>query len=151
MITDRQKTLIASLRNNGRAKIHTLAKRENIATSSLTDMLHRMENAGVIHHVTHVAFDKIGYPVRMFIAIKTDNHNKTTLRNFLTDQKNINTLHEINSGYDYHFEALFKNQKEAQEFLDELEEKNTIIYKHVYNVIDTIHHEKFMTDKDHYE
>ena len=87
----------------------------------------------------------------MFIALKTEIENRNQLRNYLEENKNINTLHIINGGFDFHAETVFKNQKQAQDFLDDLQIKNNITEINTYNIIDTVHSEKFLTKEEHFE
>jgi DNA-binding Lrp family transcriptional regulator len=151
MLTDKEKRLIIGLRKNGREKINCLAKKYKYPNSTMSDLLHKMEERGVIEHKNKVAFEKIGFPVRMFVILKTNYEKRDQLQNYLTMCKNVNSVHLIDSGFDFHVEGVFKNQKEAQDFLDELEIKNSILQKQVYSVMDTIYHEQFLTKEEHFE
>ena len=150
-MNDKEKKLISSLRKNGREKIKKIAEDNNIPVSTMFDLLHRLEDKGFIEHKTHINFEKIGYPIKQFFAVKSTPSTRDKLKNFLETKSNINNLHIINSGFDFHFEALFKNQKEAQEFQELLEEQSLVTEKNVYNVIDTLAKEKFMTEEEHFD
>ena len=151
ILTPQQQALIIALRKNGRQRIHSLAKKNLVPTSSLTETLHRLEEKGILMHRPHLAFDKLGYPVRILAAVTTDPRGRQALQSYLEGAKNVNTLHVIDSGYDFHFEGIFRNQKDAQDFMNEMEEKNIIVEKHVFHIIDTIHQERFMTEGSHFE
>jgi len=151
MLSDKEKKLIIGLRKNGRQKINLLAKQHNCPTSTMAALLHRLEEKGILEHKSNISFEKLGYPVRMFISVKTSMENRNKLRQYLADSRHVNSLHVVNSGYDYHFESIFRNQKHAQDFLDDLETKNEIFKKEVHYVIDTIHSERFLTEEGHFE
>jgi len=150
MLNDKERKLIAKLRNNGREKIKTIADENHIPTSSLFDTLNRLENNQLIEHKTHVVFEKVGFPARFLVALKTTTQNRENLKLYLQTSKNVNTIHEINSGFDFHIDCIFKNQKEAHDFLINLEIENTLTGKHIFQVINTIHQERFLTKEDHF-
>jgi DNA-binding Lrp family transcriptional regulator len=151
MVKEKEKHLIINLRKNGRQKIKTIAQKHNYPTSTMTDVLHKMEEKGILKHKTNIQFEKIGYPIKILIAIKTGIPYRNQLRTYLKNNKNVNTLHMINTGYDYHCEAIFKNQKEVQEFTEKLRQENQIKEMKIFYIIETITHEKFLTEEEHFE
>ncbi|RJQ15565.1 Lrp/AsnC family transcriptional regulator [Candidatus Woesearchaeota archaeon] len=151
MLTPKEKKLIAGLRNNARQKIKTIAQKNNLPVSSMFELLNKLEKNNIIQHSCRVNFDSIGYPVRMYITLKTELQNREPLQLYLEQHKQVNSLHIINSGYDFLVEAVFKNQKQAQDFMDLLEVNNAIVKKNVYNVIETIHQERFLTEEEHFD
>jgi len=46
------------------------------------------------------------------------------------------------------FEAIFRNMKDLEDFIGNLEEKFSIIEKHVYYVIDDIKEEEFLAKEN---
>lgn len=151
MISDMEKKLIISLRRNARHKIKDIAHEHNLPISTVAYLLHKLEDDNLIHHKTHVAFEKLGYNHMIFVALKTDSSNRTRLREYLEQSKNINTLCVINSGYDFHLEAVFRNQGEAKEFIEDIHEKHNILEKNIYNIINKLHSEKFLTTEEHFK
>ncbi len=151
MLNEKEKSLIVALRNNSRQKINVLAKKHSYPVSTMIDMLHKMEREGIVFHNSSLCFTKIGYPLQLFMAVKTDNSGREELKSFLSNQKNVNSFYLVNSGYDYHFEAIFKNSKEEYDFIDELNRKNKILDSHIYRVIESIHNNRFLSREDHFE
>lgn len=149
MITKEQE-LIMALRKNGRTKINNFAKEKNYPTSTMADTLHKLEKKGILNHKTHINFEKLGYPIKLLISLKTTRQAKEQLREYLLAQENINTLHEVNSGHDFHCEAIFGSVKESHSFLQNLEENNLLLEKDVHEVIETISSERFLTKADHF-
>ena len=61
-----------------------------------------------------------------------------------TTPKHAMTLPEnASNGFDFLAECIFQNQKEEQDFLDELESKHTILEKNIYNIISDLKKEEF--------
>jgi DNA-binding Lrp family transcriptional regulator len=150
MIGDKEKQLLIKLRKNSRANVNDIAKELKYATSTMYDMLHRLEAKNIITHTSKVAFEKIGYPIKVFIIIKTSLIHKDKLKEYLQNKPNINSLHIINHRSNFHIECIFRNQIEVEEFLEELEDRHALSEINVYTVLETIHTERFLTEKEHF-
>lgn len=142
--------LISELRKNSRQKLTDISTKSNIPISTLFDMMNNLEKEGIIEHKSLVNFEKIGYPFQVIFAIKTSKEERGHLKQYLAGHSRVNNIFQINSEYDYLIDAIFKNQKEIQDFIDELEAKNTILKKTIFSVIDTIQRESFLTKEDHF-
>jgi hypothetical protein len=70
---------------------------------------------------------------------------------FLMKHPNINSANKINNGYDFLVEAVFRELKDVDEFLEKVDERFKVQEKHVYYIIDELGREMFMTDKVHSE
>lgn len=151
MLTLKERKLIAALRKNGRQNIKNMAIESNLPASTMYDLLHKLEENGILEHKSKVAFDKIGYPTRIWVAVKTVPANREVLKQHLMKNPNVNNVFRINSGFDFHFEGVFRNQKDALDFLEALEHEHQIVQKNVYTVIDTIQHESFLTEEEHFD
>jgi Lrp/AsnC family leucine-responsive transcriptional regulator len=149
MINDTEKNVIAHIRKS--KNLLELSRKTEYPKSTLYDTMHRLESRGVIKHTNKIAFDKIGYPIQMFINVKTLPAHKLTLRKYLGEQKNINNLYVVNSPTNFHFEAIFKDQKEVEEFLEILENQTPLAEMNVFSVLETVHSEKFLTEFEHFE
>lgn len=138
------------MRQNSRTNINDVAKQLNYATSTMYDILHRLEDKKIIEYKSKISFEKIGFPIKTLIIVKTTTAYKDKLREYLQKTPYINNLHIINHKSNFHMECIFRNQRELEEFLEELEENNTLSEIHVYNVLETIYSEKFLTEEEHF-
>jgi len=143
MIGYKEKQLLMKLRQNSRININEVAKQLNYATSTMYDMLHRLEEKHIVEHKSRVAFEKIGFPILTFIILKTTTAHRDRLKEYLQKIPYINSLYIINHRSNFRLECIFRNQRE-------LEEKNTLSEINVYTVLETIHTEKFLTEKEHF-
>lgn len=146
-----EKALIAALRKNSNRNILKIANENNIPKSTLFDALWNLEDEKIIKHNSLVDFEKIGFPFKVFIFIKTIISQKSKLKFHLKDKKNINNLHMIDKNYDYFFEGIFKSLKDLELFLLDLESNFTIVGKEIYHVIETVSQENFLTSIEHFE
>ena len=126
---------IRELRNNARKKLTEISRKLNIPVSTLADGLRSLESKGLISYKAMLNFEKIGYPLRKFFLVRTENSNRDNLRSCLRKIDNINNLHAITNGYDFLFEAVFKNQKEVQVFFDRIETEDLVRDMQFFNVV----------------
>src|SRR3989344_4537222 len=150
-MNENKKRLIAELRQNSRKKLTEISEASKIPVSTLFDTIRAMETENIVSHKSIVDFEKIGFTTRILMALKTNITDRIKLKTYLKDQKNVNSIFQINTGYDYLIDAIFKNQKEMQNFIEELEFNNIILEKSIFNVIDIIDQEKFLTKEEHFE
>ncbi len=147
----KEKKLLVWLRKNNRRPISELALRNNFPISTMFDVLGRMEQRNIVEHKSRVCFEKIGFPVKIFTVVKTELAARPALRKYLAQSKNVNSLHFVDSGFDFHIETVFSNQKEASDFFEDMRKRNTIVSECSYSVIETIQTEKFLTEEAHFE
>jgi len=150
-MNDKEKYLIQRLRINGRENINDIAKERKYPVSSVYDTLHKLEEKGIIEYRTRILFEKTGFPVKMIISLKTTKDGRKRVQEFLLKSKNTNTIYRISPGPDYYFEAVFKNYKDAQEFLDEISTINEITDANIHNILDVLAYEKFLTSEEHFQ
>jgi DNA-binding Lrp family transcriptional regulator len=149
MLNNTEKSVIAHVRKS--KNLLELSRKTDYPKSTLYDALHRLEKKGVITHTNKVCFEKIGFPIQMFINIKTVPEHKLDLKNYLESQNHINNLHVVNNPSSFHFEAIFKSQKQVEEFLEILENQIPLVHINVFTVLETIHSERFLTQEQHFE
>ena len=150
-LKEKEKKLIVALRKNGRKKIKKFANEKNIPVSTMFDVLKRLEKKKIIQHSSSLAFEEIGFPFRIFVTVRTMPQVREDLKEYLLNSKNVNTIHEIDTGFDFHFEAVFKNPKNARDFMTDFEEKNSLIEIRTYNIIANVCKEKFLTEDSHFD
>ena len=120
------------------------------------DVIHRMEREGIVKHTSLVDFQKIGYTLNVLMLVKTPLGKSSGLRTNLAANKNVNTLFQLSpvysngDHYDYLIEAVFRSQKDIQEFVEKLEEEGSITSKRIHYVVDA-QKEMFLTKEEHFE
>lgn len=150
MLNHKEKQLVIELRRSRSQNIMELSRKINMPKSTVYDMLHRLEEKAVIDGRIHLDFEKIGFPIRIFLIIKTETEHKDTLKKYLLEQKHVNNIFTINRASSFHVESIFKNQKEVEDFLEDLEQKNSLIQLSVYTILEHIERERFLTKEEHF-
>ena len=142
--TDQQ--ILNFVRNNARTNLTTISRKTGIPVSTIFDRLRNQEGNTIKRFTALLDFTKLGYPVRVKIFLKASSKSRQDLRKFLLAHPNVNSLFRINNGYDYSVDCAFKNMRESEDFMDELEHTFQIENRKAYHVIDDLAQEKMLAD-----
>ena len=140
--------LIAYLRQNARMPLTKISKKTRIPVSTIFDRLKYNEDEIILKHTTLLNFAKLGYHTRANITLKVEREDKEELQKFLEKQGVVNSLYRINNGYDFMIEGIFKQIKDMEEFLDNIEKKFKIQDKKSYFIIEDLKKESFLANPD---
>jgi len=143
MLSTNELKILDLLRQDPRIKMTDLAKNLNIPKSTVFDIFNKLKEKGLHSPRLILDFDKLGYSIRVFIAVSVSADSKGKVLIFLKDHPNINSLFAVGSGHDYLFEAVFGNQKQHLEFMRDLDFSAEILEKQVFYTLDDIHRERF--------
>lgn len=146
MMNKKELLLISFLRNNARETITNMSKGTNMPISTIFDMIKRYEKNVIMKHTALIDFSALGYSTRVNIMISVDRKAREELKKFLKLDSKVNTVYRINNGFDFIVEAIFKNVKELQDFIEEIEEKFDITKRDVFYIIDDIKREGFLSN-----
>ena len=138
--------IISSLRQNARAKLTEMSRKTRIPVSTLFDRIKIHEGSIIQKHTALVNFEKLGYNTKSNIILKVKKEDRAAVREFLIKHKSVNSAFKINNGYDFSIEAIFRNIKEVEEFIELLDEKFRIKSKQVFYVIDELKKEEFLSN-----
>ena len=89
-------------------------------------------------------FTRLGFNTRANIVIKVKKELRDQLRDFLIDNKAINSLYRINNGFDFLIEVVFKEIKDVEFFVEQLENNFKIEKKEIYYIIEELRKEEFL-------
>lgn len=136
--------LLTYLRANGRMPLTTLSKKTGIPVSTLHD---RLKRSAHVHKISALLdFGRMGYGAKAYILVKANRRYKDNLVMFLKGHYHVNNLHKINNGYDYMFECVFRDMKELEDFMEELDEKYKVRNTSVHYIINDLKRESFIAD-----
>jgi len=146
MISEDQKRILSELRKNSRASLKELAQKINLPSSTVHDRVKRYQGKIIRKHTSLLNFQEMGYRTHLFLAMKTKRVSRDELENFLRDSGNVNSIYQVNDQFDYLVEAIFKDAKEAHDFLEQLRERFVIETLYVHNVISNPKKEEFLIE-----
>jgi len=138
--------IIAYLRKDARIPLTRLSRKTNIPVSTIFDRLKAKEEDVIVKHTSLLDFGKLGYYTRANIALRVDRDDKDKLKEHLLKNPSVNSVCRINNGYDFMIEGVFKQIKDMEEFLDQLENRFKILDKKTFFIIEDLKKEEFMSD-----
>jgi DNA-binding Lrp family transcriptional regulator len=151
MISKKDAEIISHLRKNAREKITTISKHTDIPATTIYDKVRVHEKKIVKKHVTLLDFPKLGLNATAHIAITTERNTKDALQRYLLEHPNVNSLYKANFGSDFIAEVVFKNFSEVESFVEGLEDNYKTNRVQIFNIVDELKKEDFMTKPEHVE
>jgi DNA-binding Lrp family transcriptional regulator len=125
-----------------------MSKDIHMPISSIYDHIKEQEACLIQKHTTLIDFSKLGFNARANILLKVPKEQRQNIAEYLVKCQQINTAYKINSGWDFMLEGVFRDMKELEIFLENMEEKFKIKAKEVYYIIDDIKREEFLADPE---
>ncbi len=138
--------IISQLRNNARMSLTKLSKKTSIPVSTIFDRLKFHENNIIRKHTTLIDFSKLGFHTRATLNLKVAREDKEALMNHLVKHQSINSVFRINNGFDFMVEGVFHHIKDAEGFIEQLNDKFVIEDSRIHYIVEDIKREAFMTD-----
>ncbi len=145
MLQKKELVLLSHLRKNARMNLTSMSKKTGMPVSTIFDRIKRYEKDLIQKHTALLDFSKLGYDVRVQIALKVPKDQREAFREYLLKEPLVNSVYRINNGYDFMIEALFRNIKEVHEFVEGLD-KYKVRSPEQYFVLEEIKKEGFMAD-----
>lgn len=130
--------IINCLRENSRESITNIAKITNIPTSTVFQKIRDYENSIITKHTSLINFDKSGYKFWFKILVGLGEIFNQDFEKYVKEHENVNSVYEINGGFDYLIETAHKSVKEYNDFVKELQNKFEIIKLDEFQVLNEV-------------
>lgn len=139
------------LRKDSRQPMTDISRTIQMPVSTIFDRI-RSNRQNLIRRFTCLLdFSQLGFNCRTQIVFRIRKDHREKMRDFLLKHQNINSVYKINNGYDFLVEAVFRELREVDEFMERVEEKFKVHEKNVYYIIEDLARERFLTDPVHAE
>ena len=143
MFKKKDLVLTAHLRQDARISLTRLSRKTGMPVSTIFDRL--KANDVVLKKTALIDFTRIGYSARATILLRVKKDEKDNLRTFLMKSFNVNSLYKVNNGFDFMMEGVFKDVRELEEYIDQIDERFSIKAKEIHYIIDDIKREDFLS------
>ncbi len=140
--------MLAHLRTNGRMRLTIMSKKIHVPVSTLYDKLKQFQKGLIKKHTALIDFKKLGFHTKSRTMIKVDKHDRNSVKLYLSNHPNINSVYKINNGYDFLIEGIFRHIRDVEDFLEKLDQKFNIKEEKTYYVVDEIKEEGFLSNPD---
>lgn len=142
MLREKELMIISELRKNARIPLTEISAKTKTPVSTVFSKIKKYEKGIINKHTSLVSFAKLGLTWTK-ILLKVKRKDRERLKEFALNNKNVNSLFEINHGYDFLLETIHKNQNQLKDFIEELEERFELEQRDVYAVINDLKREGF--------
>ncbi|MBI2129097.1 Lrp/AsnC family transcriptional regulator [Candidatus Woesearchaeota archaeon] len=152
MFSKKDVEILSHLRNNARKRITSIARETNIPATTIYDKVRIHEKKGLVKKsIALLDFSKLGYLTNAHFAVRAKRDSRKNLQEFLMSQPNINSLYKVDYGFDFLFEAVFKDLADAESFAEKLEENFDVEEIKKFHVIEELKKEEFLSKPEHFE
>ncbi len=138
--------ILSELRQNARETLTKMSKHTGIPISTIFDKIKYYQGDIIKRHTTLIDFSKLGFNARANIMVKVDRGAREEARKFLLNHHNVNSVYKVSNGFDFLIEGIFRNVKDAEDFVDVLGGKFKLEQTQVYYVVEDVKKEAFMND-----
>jgi len=138
--------IVSHLRKNAREVLANISRRSGFPISTIHDRIKSNAGGLIEKYSALLDYQELGFHARANVILKVAKKDKEQLREYLEKHQNINNLYKINNGYDFMFEAVFRNLIELEAFLEKIEDKFEILNRESYYIMGNIKREGFMAD-----
>jgi DNA-binding Lrp family transcriptional regulator len=146
MVDNLTKQLLLSLRINGRVKLSEIHRSTKIPVTTIFERIKKFGKY-VEKYVTLIDWQKIGFGIRIIMAVSINRNRKKNLQEFLLEHKNVNSVSRVNNNFDFILEAMFASIKELDAFNDEL--RSLKAKTKMFFVVEPVREEFFFTEIEH--
>ncbi len=138
--------IISYLRQNARMPLTKMSKKTQIPVSTIFDRLRTNEDDLIQKHTCLLDFKQLGFDIWANVSLQVDVADRNNLREYLLRSKNVNSVYKVSGNYDFLLECVFKNMRDLDGFIDDIEEKYLIKEKDTFFLVEDIKRESFMSD-----
>lgn len=142
----RAETVLKGLRTNARAQLTYLAYKAGMPVSTTFNKVKELESSVIKKHTSLIDFRKLGFQSWAKLVVKVERMQRDKLMRYAQEHENVNSLFEINNGYDFLIEVIHKDRKELADFMDLLREKFEIKQIMLIDIVRDIKREEFLTE-----
>lgn len=142
----KEKKIFSLLRDNARIRLKDIAKKLHLQLDIVEKTV--KGNEKIIKHTTMLDFNKLGFPIRLFLALSVQSKHVEAIEDYLQKCPNVNSILKINNGYNFMCELFFTDIQESTRFVDSLVDRFHIFHKDEYYILKSITEQKFMTSPD---
>jgi len=145
MIRQTDLELIKHLRTGKRKKVTEISKSMNIPVTTLYDRLDVLDERLGIHHTALVDFGKIGFKSNVHMGFRVGIDCKDDFQRYLETHPALNSLYQVDHGFDFLAHMVFKDIDEMKVFLDHVNTNFNLLSIQVFDVLGEIKKEVFLT------
>lgn len=136
--------ILQELRDDSRRSLTEIGTITDVPSSTVFKKVDRLERELIKKYVSLIDFNLIGFGIRISLVLKSK--NRESLKEFLIEHPNVNSVYRTSQDFDFFVETIFPNMLEFEGFMDEL--NSLVSDKKIFHVIEEFRKEDFNFLKD---
>jgi DNA-binding Lrp family transcriptional regulator len=145
MIKKKDVELLAQLRSAGRKKVTEISRELGIPPTTLYDRLSVLESSVGLRHTALVDFNRLGYLRTVHMGFKVGTDDRDAFESHIAKHPALNSLYRVNHGFDFLAHLVFRDANDMKEFLETVQRGFDIREVQIFEVIDEVAKERFLT------
>ena len=114
--------------------------------STIFDKIKKYDSDLIRKHTALLDFEALGYSTRANIMLKVEKSSREDFQSYIEKEQSVNSAYRINNGFDFIIEVVFKNVRELQDFIDQIEGKFGVVEREVFYIVDELKSEAFLSN-----
>ncbi len=127
--------ILANLRQDARQSLVSISKKTDIPVSTVYEKIKQQESLTIKKYTSLLDFPSLGFNIRAKILVKGD------VKDYLMEHENVNSVFQLNDGFDFAADCIFKHMSEFKSFIEGLDG----VKKEVFFVTDELKREEFLS------
>ena len=145
MLEKNDLVIMSRLRTDARESLTRMSRKTSIPVTTIHKKVKGFEKNLIKKYVALLDFTNIGYNTRAMIVLRAKKELKDNLKEFLLDNRSVNSVYKINNGFDFMIEVIFKEIGEVEFFVEQIENDFKVDKKEIYYIINEINRESFLS------
>jgi DNA-binding Lrp family transcriptional regulator len=145
-ISKQDRIIIPHLRRDARISLTNLSRQTGVPVSTAYEHLKKLRRDGVLSPISLLDFAQLGFHTRILVALKVDVPLREKLEEYLSRNPHTNSLYRIDNGYSLMLDGIFRNMRESEDFMEELESEFRIHRRAIFYVLGDLKREVFLSD-----
>ncbi|MBN1645597.1 Lrp/AsnC family transcriptional regulator [Candidatus Woesearchaeota archaeon] len=138
--------ILKHLRSNARHDTMSISLQTGIPEDAVRLRIREYEHLFIKKHTSLIDYQILGFGQWHQIAIKLADTRVREFLNYIMNHKNVNSVFEVNGGYDYIIETVHRTLREYADFLKDLTSRFSIANKKEFQIINDIKRETFLSN-----
>lgn len=120
-LDEKDMAILRELKGNARASFRKIARKLNIATTTVINKYNRLAKEGVIKKATiEIDYEKMGYTLTALIDIRVSRGRLVEVEEKIAKRQNVYAVYDVTGDFEAEILARFRNRKELNDFIKSL-------------------------------
>ncbi len=151
MLKKKDLKILSELRKNAREPLTEMSKKTSIPVSTIYTKLMAYRDSLIKKHTALLNYEELGYHTIAILFVSCEPEDVDKLKNSLVKSACVNSVFKLDDEYQFMAEAIFRHIKDADLFLEQLEQRFRIRQRRVFYIVRELKRESFLCDLELYE